>query len=54
MTNKIYRYGLLGIGITLLTGIPSTNWVAAAFIGAGAALLLAVLINLEVDPRIKN
>ena len=46
----------IGVGVTVGTaiGISAKNFPAGLFIGAGTAMLLMIITNLEVDKKIRN
>lgn len=52
--NKAGFWTAIGIAIGTAIGIASKNFPAGLFIGAGAAMLLMIVTNLEVDKKIRN
>jgi hypothetical protein len=54
MKNKLSFWSVIGIAIGTATGIASKNFPAGLFIGAGTAMLLMIVTNLEVDRKIRN
>ncbi len=54
MKNKISLWTITGAVIAATTGIASKNIPAALFIGAGGAMVLMIVTNLEVDRKIRN
>ena len=54
MNNKAGFWTIVGIAIGMATWIASKNIQAGIFIGAGAAMLLMIVTNLEVDKKIRN
>lgn len=54
MKSKTSFWIMIGIAIGTATEVASKNIEAGIFIGAGAAMLLMILTNLEVDRKIRN
>lgn len=54
MKNKAGFWTVTGIAIGSIIGIVSKNFAAGLFIGAGTAMLLMIVTNLEVDKKIRN
>jgi hypothetical protein len=54
MKRKISFWATIGLIIGTATSAASKNIPAGLFIGAGAAMLLMIVTNLEVDRKIRN
>ena len=54
MKNKAGFWITVGVTVGVAIGITTKNFPAALFIGAGTAMLLMIVTNLEADKKIKN
>lgn len=54
MKRKAGFWTVMGLAIGTATSIASKNIPAGLFIGAGTAMLLMIVANLEVDKKIRN